>query len=71
MRMCLAVWLPLPQLQRGEGTVVTRAWYRKALKPFFPVRSCTASDDSGFRRCWCRAKTSVPGGASMDVELAG
>jgi hypothetical protein len=71
MMMCFAVWLPNPQLQSGEITDNMRAWYKKALQQFFPVHSCTAKAVSGFCRSWWSARTSVLGGASMEVEGAG
>ncbi len=66
--MCFAVWRPSTQLHSGEGTDGTRACYKRALKPFFSVFSCTAKAVSGYRRSWCTARTSVLGGASMDEQ---
>ncbi len=71
MMMCFAVWWPSPQLHSGNRTDGTRAWYKKALKPFFLVHMCIVKAISGLCISSFSAKTSVLGGASMDVKRAG
>jgi hypothetical protein len=69
--MCLAVWCPNPQLHSGDNTEGTHAGYKKAFKLILPVCSRTAKAVFSFRRSWWSARTSVLGGASMEVEGAG
>jgi hypothetical protein len=71
MTICVAVRRLNPQQQSGEMIKGIPAWYSIALKLFFPICCCIAEAIFGFLRCLWRARTSVHGGASMEVEEAG